>query len=771
MDGECRRPSNELSSGPSVADWSPASFAVLDFNGDRQADLVGAFAEHIEFRESDPDGAFPPGFVASTLPVSGEVAIGQLDGDEYGDVLLPTERGLLVWRGQAEGPPLEVVYAAYRVNPPSDIEVVPMRYPTFVEDLLVLLYPQTGKPSELGACIVGPDGNGRGCRTIVDDYGFDQVHGRVSVGDFDEDSQDELTMAFEGASAVKIFGVHNDLLGGGGVLGVFGPFQLPAPIEIDIDSARRCEACADVDRVDGLQIDKGVYVADVDGDSHVDLLVSVSGAAPAQTSLLVARGDGQGSFEDPYLDARFAALASRDSVPAEVSIWPLAVGNFDDAGAADYVSANGVFLSRPAELSQTYQRDTLLPWTQAVIADFDGDSDYDVAAIHEGEPRVDVLRCGPAASSCAVHPYFPDRSVSQLHSARLQGSAASDILFVERGRAGEDDSLSVMYGLPDDLPAPPRRQARFHHIDRFSTALGRYPGWPTVDPYQDVVVTTRNVDDVSAVAALFADGARAFSSPYFAESSRSLTRRALTGRFSASNQPMDDLVLFGASSSNQPRAWWIPGAKDAAFVATLDGHDLRVELPDFDLNCARFAAGDIDADHVEEVVIVYGCGATTATRWAVGRVSEDGNLQFKTEDLAIAPDEGRTEIALADLNGDGPDDLLIARAGILEVAWGGEGGLAMPVSFTSLPDEQVRAAVAISRSGSSGGAERVAILTDASVVVLAQDGSATTLDSHGAHNLRSADVDGDGLGDLLLSTESGIEILLSIPAPPLGDGK
>ena len=107
----------------------------------------------------------------------------------------------------------------------------------------------------------------------------------------------------------------------------------------------------------------------------------------------------------------------------------------------------------------------------------------------------------------------------------------------------------------------------------------------------------------------------------------------------------------------------------------------------------------------------------------------------------------------------------LARSGSVAIYRGGPQGLAKEASFVDLPaGERVLDVTPIARSRGGRGARRVAVLTeDSSVFAVTADEPVETLASVRADRLRSADVDGDGLGDLVLTGSGGIEVLLDDP--------
>jgi hypothetical protein len=762
-DGTCRRASGELRAGPSSPGWFPASFEPVDFNGDGHIDLAGAFADRIEFRTGDGSGSFVAGVAAPALPVSGDIAVGDLDHDPRGDIVLPTSSGLSVWRGQAQGPPLQAAYAAYAllVDGVWGIPLPDPRAHNGNGGYLVMLFPFNG-----GTSYVIMDGNQR---TDPVPFGegeaVDRLGDRVAVADLDGDGDDDFAVGFRGSSAIRVNAVRRDLLRGGFFLG--GPTST-LPKIVDVSQPRGATT-------PGFQIGGEVQIADVDGDGQPDLLVSVTGPSTGAAAVAVALGLGKGEFGEAYLDPRF-------SEP------PLATGDLNADGVADYVGPSGVFLAGPRpphNFTLTYPRSTLEPWTAVTLGDVDGDGTVDVVAIAAGDPFVDVLRCDNGDSTClttgrfAPRRYSTELGVTRIRAQRLQGLRAVDLALVES--AGErspkvDDALSVMYGQPLGWPEAPVRQARFHRIDHLEMS---HPG-----AFADVLVSTRSADLTASYGVLDANGTRELNSPFLLATDAtnpgneySAAKQALVGRFSPISNLRDDLIVIGQSPANVPRAWWVPGADDAAFAPTATGQDLRVAFgSQFELGCARFVAGDIDGDDRSEVVAVFGralCGSQPSTKVAVGRPTAAGHLDFKAQELAIPDGPDGSLVTLCDLDGDGSADLVIARQGSAAVFRGGPSGLASTGAFVDLPRaEQVLGMMTIARSKAHRGANRVAVLTGASLLALSSDPLGRLQPTHlaavSARSLRSADVDDDGLGDMLLTGVDGMDVLLTVPAAPLG---
>ncbi len=223
-----------------------------------------------------------------------------------------------------------------------------------------------------------------------------------------------------------------------------------------------------------------------------------------------------------------------------------------------------------------------------------------------------------------------------------------------------------------------------------------------------------------------------------------------------------------------PRAWLVPAPEGGTFTPPAYGQDLADALvPSFTLDCMRPSAGDVDADGRDEVVLLFGgavCGDATTTWLAVGREVE-GELDFTVSEVGLP--SGGAATTLADLDGDGAADLVVALRGGVSVFWGGADGLAsLAASVSHRDDGAVIDLVRVARSPGASGPWRASFLTEGGTVsVIAFDGALSVDDVPAAtgDHLRSADVDGDGLGDLILTGPDAIEVWLADPAPPLGD--
>ncbi len=761
-DGLCRAPAAELERGIPVEGFTPVSFGAADVDGDGRADLVGAATSHVEVLRRDGPGTFGTPLLLGAPASNGPIALRAVDSDELVDVLLPTLEGISIWRGQRESAPLQVAA-------PGFVAPVPRVWLSRVthsarpgEDLALALYdlphlvarivPPIESESQLSTFFASP-------RRLVDIAGEQLAIGRLHMNS----TGDSIVFPFRGESLIEVRTVLQ-----------FGEdLRLSAAETIDLGEARACEACAT--HAHGLIVDRGAKFADVDGDRALDVLVGVIGP-DGYEAVVVARGRGDGSLMAPYVDTRFEALGSgfETKLGGPHAPWPLAAADLNGDGVADYVGAEGIYFAStdsPHALELTASRPSLVPWSGAAIADVDGDQQLDVVAF--AEATIDVLRCGETCTSGLFAPqqHITDAAVKAVRAGRLRGNAADDVVVLE-GEVGAQ-VLSIMASTVDDWPAGPSRQAGFHAVDHLE--LMRWPRFDGVtDAFTDVLAGQRTASGARSLGVLHANAGGSLSSSVLLQHGVQYTyshgAHALVGRFAEADSPAPDVAFVGESDSGEPRLWWLPGAEGALFTQTGEHVLLRDQLgSDFDLACAQFFVADVDGDAQDELVALTGgapCGDAALTLW-IGRVS-GVTMQF-TQRLAVAGGAGAT-LTVADLDDDQSQDVVIAAGPHVQIFWGGELGLTPNATLVPLQDgEQPVALTTIARAPRATGADRIALLTSDSLSLLGADLVLVPAQKVTGSALASADVNDDGLGDLLVRTDQGLDVWLNVAAPPLGD--
>lgn len=104
----------------------------------------------------------------------------------------------------------------------------------------------------------------------------------------------------------------------------------------------------------------------------------------------------------------------------------------------------------------------------------------------------------------------------------------------------------------------------------------------------------------------------------------------------------------------------------------------------------------------------------------------------------------------------------------------GESGLDGEPIVAAMPDAgDILDITPIARSSGGVGPGRAAVLTPGWVSLINFDGDLVIKATEGTAGelMRSADVNRDGLGDLIITGPDGIEVLFAVPEPPLGDAE
>lgn len=753
-DGVCRSDSGSFAPTLAISDWVPQSLAVADLDGDRSPELVGAFANRLEIVRFDPIvGAGAPRVLGS-LPATGPIAAADLDADGLADVLLPSSEGVSIWRGQPSGEPLAMAYATTTI-PTDALWPIPAAHDDFPRGLLLALYDLG---SLRGRAIDWNEQEEKPTAILHQRLRLADLAGeRLAMARFPLEEGDTFALPFLGTSEVQTRRIAVSTGNGQLTLLVRDAVAL-APL--------------------GLTVAGGALFADVDGDDRLDLLIHTTGPEHRQGTVAVARGQADDGLGPAAIDDRFAVLAAARQ-PAqggqEPGPWPLASGDLDGDGRADFIGAEGVYLAQPQPphaLVLAQARKCLAPWAAATVTDVDGDGSLDVVAVCGGEPQIEVLRCG---ARCADGQRFANvfplaRPAAAVRAGHLRGTPAADLVLLSRGAAG--DLVTVLPGRLGDWPGAPQDAASLLHVERLEIGRAvRAVAAGEVDRFEDVWVMTRTSSGTTNFGLLHSDAVGQLTSAFGLQTSfydeYSAGRAALVGALSGPAPTLPDALFLGESDSGEPRLWWAMGAEGAALTPTGRHLMLREVLGHaFSLACSRLTLGDLEGEGQAELVVAFGDGicGTGAIELAVGRMI-DGELVLERVGPQFEGEGG--VLVVTDLDGEQGDEVIIATTGRAHVLRDLSGPGDASQAFT-LPDgERPLDATIIARSPGATGPRRVALLTSASLLLL--DGSSPThLASVTAEAVRSADLDRDGLGDLLLQTPRGVEPWLATPAEPLG---
>lgn len=456
-----------------------------DFDADRRKDVVAVEPGRARIYFTDASGNVEQATVTSPLPPA-IGRLGSLDPDDKtatldttDDLLLPLSIGIGAllsegnrsFKSKAYGSvpldtlPLEVdgigtVLLDIVDAVPMAIDAVPSAFAPFSGDeplaMLTLRYenPLTGKTVE--ATIVADFGPTEGGLILpLEATRTAALSGPPVRGNFDDDPCEELVLPRSGSSHVRVYKMcsENPI--------VQGTYSF---------ANWRSERSAVVDdiRVDGV-ISGPAFAADVDGDGLLDLAITVTRGG--QRELQVAYGTGGGQFHSsPSLPpgetpddraGRYATLPSGS---------PLALVRLDGDGLVDMVDTGGVArggttlsMDGKPEMAFLPWAPASRPWTDAVVADINGDGDLDVLASSDGATDVDVL-LGTPAGFWNKSQIATDGTVSQLVAGDFDGDLVQDIVFDDIVSSSES-LLLISYGRTSGGPEEPSEVGSFGAVE------------------------------------------------------------------------------------------------------------------------------------------------------------------------------------------------------------------------------------------------------------------------------------------------------------------
>jgi len=674
QDGLCLRATGDFAPAPGTP-WRfrVSDFAVGDVDGDGNVDVIGHDVSSLLVRFGSETGELASEADFVTRPSTGHVSYGFLNADSLLDVVIPIAEGLFVLLGQEDRTLEPVAYQPFALPAAADLTAAPVESDSsnLVTELLV---------------VAGPDMEFLGSNAepvkLPNNHLAGDIAGHIPAAELDPPDaglRQEYAISFTGASGVWIYTSVGDT------------FNLLRP------SLKQLVALQG-----GAGVDEGTRFADVNGDGYPDLMVSVRDALDEQR-VAVSLNDGTGNLESV---ATVRAVFDRQLT----SPWPLAAGDLDGDGKADYVMPEAIlisdftlpdFVGLPATLTPTAFM-TTQPWSEAALGDFNGDGYVDVAIGIDGRDGVDFFL--NAHNSDFFNKFHVDTAGPPLllRVGDFDGDFIADVAFSESGLGSEPDNLAVIYGGTAGGPTAPASMGSMGYIELLES-FSMVTTLESLDVINDLLVVSKSFPDREnyEVAIMLGNSSRRILSPFTLQPESEaddedpdVPRWALFGQFvlgeSAENNPRDvvaiaDKAIDLSSADAQPagadgpqvkesRVWLVPGKGNDG---QLDGGtDQGFDLPafaDFDTRCAVWTAGDLDptgSDDREEVVGIdndascYGRGDSPASRLLVaGAAGAPGEgIAIDVNDLGV---DARVvqEIWLRDLDDDGDLDLLALFVG------------------------------------------------------------------------------------------------------------
>ena len=472
--------------------------------------------------------------------------------------------------------------------------------------------------------------------------------------------------------------------------------------------------------VTGLKI-RAVFVAQLNApstadpspatsDRHLDLVINTWDPDTRESRIFVAMGDGTGHFHGPGSTVPDRAV---EAVGETAFDRLLAVSDIDLDGSADFVFLSEIILGRKDDrviVGMPHNR----TWTDAVIADFNGDGLPDVMCSDSNSVGIDfftnagggvlnplVIPTEAPVSAFVVGDF--DGDLTQDVAFRL-GTRATDEVYMSVDPAAEaktttPDSLGVIYGRFGQLPEAPQIIGELATIESIFVGRSLVIEYPS-DGIADLGVLSSPVGggDTRTIALFQGRGDRQLQSPFNLTASDTnpfSTRTILataTGSFSegdgADHVDVSALVVemsFGSDAGTPGsdlgprfRLWILPSQGTASLdTATAKALDLgSVVDADVDWWSAELTALDVDGDGQDEVLIIApyfdlegGVVSVSVARLDKGEIALAGPSPLAGEGyfggVAVGGKEGepyfraRPAACVADLDGDGKKDLAI----------------------------------------------------------------------------------------------------------------
>lgn len=544
-DGVCRYASGEfieLEASPIELD-AFSVLSVADVDGDSRNDLLAASPSGLSVYFGRKDDPFTTAFRYPLQSLSPELALGDVDRDGKSDVVAVSPVGPILLRGQRSRTldpvlvsQLDVRSVAseridwFRVVPLHEDNFTPCYDPAQSKNLLAV---GTGNqvivtyPGERPLFVRPFDAANLPSRFVTAELDFG---GRNFGGD------EELIIALPGTRAAQVFTQSC----------VIDPIRGPKK-EIAQSSV---SLPGELVRLPHLSL-KGAtqdtaMAADLDADGDADLLFPVDPAGAGEhrvAMVLNDRGVFRGGEIMPELDVLDDDVGFLGSNARPPQKWPLAAGDLDGDGDADFVTPTGFFAwfregqegmpgARSAQLANVFEL------AEAVIADVDGDGWNDIVGVAAADGALVVFssQSGSGFAYWAAPFYISTQGVpSSLRAADFDGDGISDVAFVEQG-AHFGSSLSVLYGgelAVVDLGSP-------GNVKDIEPASVGY-----TDGRSDLFLVSQN-DGVEPwqVGLLFGTQERAMIAPLPVGDPSGARNRAVLGNFSYNSDTELDLAVL-----------------------------------------------------------------------------------------------------------------------------------------------------------------------------------------------------------------------------------
>ncbi len=345
-DDVCRRPSGDLLDSGETVSSGALELLLADFDGDGRKDALSIAGDRLDVHYFGGAGSIEQ---TTSLPVlSALPAVGDLSDDGIADIAVRRDEGIAVLRGRTDRTFAPTAYSSIPM-PVDQARILAIDALPWIEGDEAMAIVRQGPitavlhvdPRALAAAT--PD------LVHVLDRDVGDLPARIPIGQLDESSPcEEMALPFANAGDVIIArqcrwnaNLQQWVLNRSN-LKTANPTELGAP---DPDYI----APTHVALADAAPIYDGATLYDLNGDGHLDLVIGAAAEYRAQ----VAYGVGDGSFHsDPAaIPASGGDNLAKPYLP--FFDYPLAIGDLNQDGIADWANSFGVFVSGPPGTQNT----------------------------------------------------------------------------------------------------------------------------------------------------------------------------------------------------------------------------------------------------------------------------------------------------------------------------------------------------------------------------------------------------------------------------------
>lgn len=816
-DGVCRRASGEYTPGAVLRQGYTLRVQEGDFDGDGYSEVVSITPTGLGVHYLDEAGNQQDQFDVNGAAIV--PAIGDLTGDARSDLVVLRPEfggGLNVLRGRSDGVLQPTAYSPFEVGE-GDGEVVILDAMETISplDLLKISGDEILMLTDEGIFSAGDEVN---YLTKVPQP-VSLLAGRPQVAQLDESPVrspcQELVLAFVGAPSVWLYTpCYRD-----GAKLKWNHYSDQA--NLDSPPLRQLPP---VVLPNGRRISEGVRLADLNADGHQDMLIGVApdGSTPldcfGDSELFAAFGVGDGTFHSdignlPLADGDGRAISLESN---DICSLPLAISDLNGDGVVDMVVGQTILISDSAPVTGPLGASNYTIaaanfdsyWTSAVVADFNANGIPDVITTSEGSTTIEFYnsvgdgRLNRFELQARGQP-------SELVVGDFDGDLVNDLAFKELGPHGKvgpgvetGDSLSIAFGNGFGGLSEPVSMGRLARIDRL---VAGNIAEAFADGISDLLaLSTAESSSARSIALLSGRSDRQLVSPFIFDSDGSTApTRAVVGEFTGDDHA--DIAVVGSTRAELGEAtignrlWVVPTTGEAAIE-----HSSLIQSGEVNALAsgasALLASVDLNGDGIDELV---GFGTDGGGGLVVVVQVSDGALKLSqsenTSETYFFDPNGNTtgfvpgpvevgeepgsfvlyngQVIARDIDGDGLKDLLVlglAASGpdtnpeprLVFYRNTGSGKLDVAGRIVLENPDTVPSAFALTQADSDPELE-VVLIGARGGVIADLDLAGKKLISRGpiagvrgGASVVSSDYNGDGVLDLAIAGEGGVQLFL-----------